>query len=100
VFDSPPGHQSFKSISSGDSSIGRVPDFQSGRCRFEADSPLHYKDEDMSDKKSFIDMIKEAQAKKVKDSVPDAKGQDIAKVNLGKTPIVKKTVRKSTARGR
>jgi hypothetical protein len=54
----------------------------------------------MTDKKSFIDMIKEAQAKKVKDSVPDAKGQDVKKVNLGKTPTVKKPIRKATGRGR
>jgi len=54
----------------------------------------------MSEKKSFLDVIKEAQRKKTRDHIPDAKGQESQKAKFGNQPPAAKPLRKNTGRGR
>jgi len=54
----------------------------------------------MSEKKSFLDVIKAAQAQKNHAGVPDAKSKEVQQAKFGNKPVVNKPVKKAAGRGR
>jgi len=54
----------------------------------------------MSEKKSFLDVIKAAQAIKNRKGLPDAKEKEIQQAKYDNRPTVNKPMKKSSGRGR
>jgi hypothetical protein len=54
----------------------------------------------MSEKKSFLDAIKAAQAQRNHSGVPDAKGREVQQAKYGNKPAVGRPMKKATGRGR
>jgi hypothetical protein len=54
----------------------------------------------MTEKKSFLDAIKAAQAQKNHSGVPDTKSQEVQQVKYGNKPALNKPVKKAAGRGR
>jgi hypothetical protein len=54
----------------------------------------------MSEKKSFLDVIRAAQAQKNHAGVPDTKSQEVHQAKFGPKPTVNKPMKKASGRGR
>jgi hypothetical protein len=54
----------------------------------------------MSEKKSFLDAIKEALSKKNRSNLPETESKEIQQAKYGNKPAVNKPMKKSSGRGR